>query len=967
MTERNVSVATAPGTKTDTMKYLLPIHFAFLLMVCLSANASAQSKAVMDTTNWYLLKDDYPAQSLQEKTWMFVDENKEWTIERLLAEEPVTPFHAIQQTRIEMDPGGQVVWLKTTVHAKIDLEKWWLILKRDNPRQEYLTAYDYSDLYFTQNGQLLRHAKAGLYYPASEKDIAEPVTVTRFWASFQKGETFDLYVRIDDRADIFPIIELRNPSFPIPSYMEDQYAGVVILSYFSFILGIYILVFFFHTWDRSYLYFFGMMCCYFLLYQVLHPDLRFISWFIPEHPEWTNSAWVIITSGSYIFFLEFGRTYANLRTKYPRLNRLMGWSTLALIFFLVMRLIPRWVSPAFYDFINGPFLSVFLLIPLIITIRLAFVNDRLVRHFVVAGAWLFLFSATGLLWERGIIPFFDFPNPWIVAQSGFMVIAALAIAYKLQISERAKSEVEKVKEIDSIKSRFFANISHEFRTPLSLILGPINQSLEAIPASEAIEDNTEVPVKGKHLNVMKRNALRLENLVNQILDLSKLDQGKMKLQVAEGDVIQFLRAMVFSFESLAERKHIHYRTHFPQSVSGTCFDQDKLEKIVVNLLSNAFKFTPEHGEVSVGVELNERMLKITIADSGNGMDAAEVAKIFDRFYQVEGTSDQGTGIGLSLVKELVELHRGQISVDSTEGTGTTFKVSLPYRATDFQPGELVAASAETHTKALDMSHSIAVEQETVMENGTHEDCPIVLIVEDNPDLRQYIAEQLQKDFQLLTAKDGKEGLKIAEAKLPDLIISDVMMPKMNGLELCDAIKTNIKTSHIPVILLTAKAGQDAKIEGLKTGADDYLTKPFDGRELLTRAHNLISQRAALREKFAGELKVRPTAVSLNSMDEQFIQHVMTEIEKNMGNEYYSVEEMAGNIGFSRSQLHRKLKGIIGKSPNQLIREFRLTRAKELLEQKSATVSEIAFEVGYSNLSYFSKSYKEAFGISPSEV
>ena len=274
VTEQSVSVATTPGTKTDTMKYLFSIILTFLLMVCLSANAFAQSTAVMDTTNWYLLEDDYPAQSLQEKTAMFVDENKEWEIERLLAEEPEAPFQPIQETRIAEIRSGQVVWMRVTIHAKIDLEKWWLILKRDNPNKEYLTAYDYSDVYFTQNGQLLRHAKAGLYYPASEKDIAEPVTVTRFWASFQKGETFDLYVRIDDRADIFPIIELRNPSFPIPSYMEDQYAGVVILSYFSFILGIYILVFFFHTWDRSYLYFFGMMCCYFLLYFFVFFSLK---------------------------------------------------------------------------------------------------------------------------------------------------------------------------------------------------------------------------------------------------------------------------------------------------------------------------------------------------------------------------------------------------------------------------------------------------------------------------------------------------------------------------------------------------------------------------------------------------------------------------------------------------------------------------------------------------------------------
>ncbi|MEZ4858662.1 MAG: ATP-binding protein [Flavobacteriaceae bacterium] len=602
-----------------------------------------------------------------------------------------------------------------------------------------------------------------------------------------------------------------------------------------------------------------------------------------------------------------------------------------------------------------------------IIVRLAFYKNVLIRYIVLSVGWLFIFSLLGILWNLGVIPFSSTLNPWIVGHLGFMLILSLAIARKVQLSERAKSEVEKVKEIDSIKSKFFANISHEFRTPLSLILGPINQSLENIPATEAIEDATEVPVKGKHIKVMKRNALRLQNLVNQILDLSKLDQGKMNLQVAEGNLVQFLRSIVFSFESLAEIKHIRFQTYFPKELISSYFDNDKLEKILVNLLSNALKFTPEHGEVVVKIEDLNNYLKISIADTGKGLSKVEIDHIFDRFYQTETTQDQGTGIGLALVKELVELYHGQISVDSVEGHGTTFKVVLPYRKSDFNSEEIITQSVDINTENTSLS-VIFSEKETIEESSVETlDAPLLLIVEDNPDLREYIAEQMQLHFKIMTAKDGKEGFESAQVEIPDLVISDVMMPIMNGIELCEKLKTDVKTSHIPVILLTAKAEQSDKMEGLQTGADDYVTKPFDGRELLIRAQNLIKQREHLRQKFSSELKIGPSEITLTSMDERFMKQVLKTVEDNMVNEFYTVEDLASEVGFSRSQLNRKLKSLLGKSPNHLIRDFRLARAKELLEQKTGSVSEIAYQVGYSNLSYFTKSYKEAFGKLPSEV
>lgn len=928
----------------------------------------------MDTTGYYVLQDDYPIQSLLEKTTVLEDKAGEWSIERILADPEAPSFKPLPADSTDL-VGKHEVWLRVRILPLVDLENWWIIHKRQkdlgwvtrNNVGLYETWHTYESVYFVQDGQIIREAKTGTYIPASQKDITANISVNRVLADFHKDRPVDIYLHIKDDTWASLLIELRAPHIPLPGTQTPMAKSMSTMANFTFIISIYVLCFFFYTRDRSYLYLFGMLLFLFLHYKILHPEIPLITRFFPEYPFLREPIWAITTMGSYIFFMEFGRTFTNLRSVFPAGNKLINWCVRISLALLTLRLACWLIDPVLGTDLEFPFAMIIMLMSLSVVIRLAFLQDRLVRLYVYSGIWMFFFAIYGVLWEINILPFYDYPSPWMISQAGFMLLAALALAGKIQISERAKLEVEKVKAIDSVKSRFFANISHEFRTPLSLIIGPVNQALEAIPASESVEDQTEIPVKGRHLKVMKRNAHRLQNLVDQILDLSKLDQGKMELRVSEGDIIQFVRSIVFSFESLAERKHILFRTHFPQPIRRAFYDRDKLEKILVNLLSNAFKFTPEHGEVAVRVEDTGSTLRIFVSDTGCGMEAEEADRIFDRFYQVEGSRDQGTGIGLSLVKELVELHNGQIAVDSTAGKGTTFKVILPYLPDHFAAHQVIFTSeagrsesalpAWLKEEAPEKDHSTPAEAEA----------PVVLIVEDNPDLRQYIAEQMESGFQILTAPDGEAGLQMAETVVPDLIISDVMMPRRTGLELCEAVKNNVKTSHIPIILLTAKADLEARIDGLQTGADDYLTKPFHGRELLIRAKNLIEQRANLRKKFAGELQLRPTSMHLNSMDEQFLQEVMQAIERNMDNEYFSVEDLAAAVSFSRSQLHRKLKALAGKSPNLLIREFRLTRAKELLEQQAASVSEIAFMVGYSNLSYFSRSFKDAFGVSPSEI
>lgn len=518
------------------------------------------------------------------------------------------------------------------------------------------------------------------------------------------------------------------------------------------------------------------------------------------------------------------------------------------------------------------------------------------------------------------------------------------------------AEAEKLRELDEVKSSFFANISHEFRTPLTLIAGPVKKWL----SQNGSADTLSVPTR--EATVLQRNADRLLELVNQLLDLSKLESGRMKLSVAHDDLSQTLRVLAHTFDSMAEHNGMAYRIEVPETTEMAWFDRDKIGKIITNLLSNAFKHTPPGGTVAFAAHIETGRLICNITDTGSGIPTHDLEKIFDRFYQVEGTGDKGTGIGLALVKELVALHRGHISVQSKPGEGTAFTVELPVGEAAFNTDEKVETS-QTDAISKPAPTGEAVTAVTAIPGQL----PLCLIVEDNRDVQDFIREQLEQTFRILLAKNGRDGLQTATEQIPDLVVSDVMMPEMDGNQLCAALKTDERTSHIPVILLTAKADQASRISGLETGADDYLTKPFDSRELLVRAQNLVSQREKLRKQFSRTVVLKPQEIALTSADERFLQRIQESLDANLGNEQFSVEELASAVGMSRSQLHRKLTALIDQPPVEFIRNFRLRRAKEMLEAGTGNVSEIGFEVGFSSPAYFSKVFKDAFGVSPGEV
>lgn len=537
-----------------------------------------------------------------------------------------------------------------------------------------------------------------------------------------------------------------------------------------------------------------------------------------------------------------------------------------------------------------------------------------------------------------------------------------------------QAEATKLRELDRLKSSFFANISHEFRTPLTLIQGPLST------AKREAETNLAdwVSISSKYVRIMHRNCSRLLQLVNQLLDLSKVEAGKLVLQAAEGDITRFVQVIGGSFESLAHQREIAFTVSVPDQTIMLWFDQDKLEKVLVNLLSNAFKFTQEEGWVALRLlrptDEKKGIVRIDVQDNGIGIPNKQLTSIFDRFYQVDDSATRlqaGTGIGLSLAKELVSLHHGQIKVESEEGQGTHFRLELPlgnahleaFEMTDSPVKRAVATSVMQATKEGLLERQVGPKP-----MATDSEKALVLLIEDHPDVRTYIADQLGEKYQLLEAVNGREGLALAIEKIPDLIVSDIMMPEMDGKALCNQLKKDERTSHIPIILLTALAGQEAKLEGLKTGADDYLTKPFSGEELQLRIRNLIAQRQhlqALYGKKAFELK--PSEIAVSSVEENFLTNLIKIIEENMEDEAFSVEDLSSAVALSRYQLLRKIKALTGQSISVFIRNIRLERAYQLLSQKAGNATEVCYLVGFSGPAYFSKCFKDKFGKAPSEI
>ncbi|MGI9551919.1 MAG: hybrid sensor histidine kinase/response regulator transcription factor, partial [Aurantibacter sp.] len=545
-------------------------------------------------------------------------------------------------------------------------------------------------------------------------------------------------------------------------------------------------------------------------------------------------------------------------------------------------------------------------------------------------------------------------------------------------------EKERHEEMQRIKLDFFTNISHEFRTPLTLIKGPLEYLQKQ-------GDKLDEQTVHEQYGLMHKNTDYLLRLVNQLLDFRKLDQGKMKLVVRLGNIVEFFKEVGEPFQFLAHKKRIKYKVKAPNKLLQSWFDPDALEKIINNLLSNAFKFTPEHGSVTVEIDSGSdfqmpKKLKnrsnlsnyviISIVDSGPGIPPSKIEHIFEKFYierDKKERNSQGAGIGLAFTKNLVELHKGTIDAISKNNKGATFIVMLPmikeaYLETpEISLQEGPAIQDYVHPSNAD-SHTIDLNDEIVDQDfsRTRSKLPLLLVVDDNNDIRAFVKQGLKDRYTICEAEDGKQGLNMANKLMPNIILSDILMPVMDGLEFCEKIKTNKETSHIPVVMLTAKSSQASEIEGTKSGADDYIRKPFDLELLRLKLANIISHREELRKRFNREVTLQPKEVTVTSADETFLHQAIEIVEEQMMNTDFSVEMLVREMGLSRSNLYLKFKELTGLSSSEFIRSIRLKRAVQLLENSDLSVKEIMYMTGFNTASYFSKCFKKQFGMIPSE-
>jgi len=528
--------------------------------------------------------------------------------------------------------------------------------------------------------------------------------------------------------------------------------------------------------------------------------------------------------------------------------------------------------------------------------------------------------------------------------------------------EKEREEAQRMHELDLMKIKFFTNVSHEFRTPLSLIMAPVDRLLKQIG-----EPDTQ-----RQLQLVNRNAKRLLNLVNQLLDFRKMEYQELKLHEKNGDIIAFIKELSYAFTDVADQKHIHFIFDSEIDEYYTGFDHDKIERIMFNLLSNAYKFTPEGGQVSVllnqvdNIQTGQQQLEIRVIDTGIGIAADKRERIFDPFFQndIPGSMlNQGSGIGLSITREFVKLHNGEIFVESEFNEGSCFTIWLPLAKMD----KNIFTDTLLQLDHTEMFLPVGEQPKNGIQKETRDlKKPTILLVEDNDDFRFYIKDNLKAAFNIIEAENGKKGWQKALAQHPNLIVSDISMPEMNGIDLCLKIKGDKRTSHIPVILLTALIGEDQQLKGLETGATDYMTKPFNFEILQSKIKNILSQQESMRKTYQKQVEAVPTEMHIESPDEAFIKKVLLLIDNNISNPNFSVEELSSEVFVSRYTLYKKILAMTGKTPNELVRSMRLKRAAQLLETGHLTISQICHKVGFKSQKYFVKTFKSEFNTIPSK-
>ncbi|MGB1242361.1 MAG: hybrid sensor histidine kinase/response regulator transcription factor [Chitinophagales bacterium] len=898
----------------------------------------------------YTYDEDSPDKvSFKDSVSVFFEGEKEYSIEEII-HLPDSLFAPLENRKQKMEK-------ETTVWARIQLENGGT--KTFNGYFNLCLDIDYVWSYAVVDSVVIDENRLGKTLIPSEKSLPSAKNYIPF--SIQKGKTVLFYFKMHFDSPKQRLHSTHVYSFSAQPLIQNLlrvyawncfYAGIMLL--FSLVS-----LFMFGVFREKTFIYFALLTFFFAAYflQIYGILVTFITFYFNANFE---LAIFFIISGLLISVFLFVSDYIHLQTHFPKYYQ--GYLILTFLVAVFVYIADFFIeSIQLINFFHNIIVIIWVIITIVPIFLLARQKNKPARILLLSLAVLAVGTISYSLFSAYKKSNTNTLTNIYILQVGTIVFSGILFYSLFDKVNRIRNEKRRFEELDHLKSRFFANISHEFRTPLTLVLGPVEQVMKK---QKNEQDKTL-------LQMAHRNAQRLLQLINQLLDLSKLEGGKMELKASKQNFIPLLKGITLSFESYADRKDI--RLHFASQKNEIklYIDPDKIEKIFYNLLSNAIKFTNEQGEIAVLLTEQKEWVEIQVQDSGIGIQASRLPHIFNRFYQVDSSEtreQEGTGIGLALVKELVELHKGHIRAESTITKGTTFTILLPKGKKHLKESEILEEVIPLIKKKNNLSTSTILQDDNSNVTPTglpfNKTLPTVLVIEDHADVRAYIRQYLMASFQVLEAINGQEGIEKALEHLPDLIISDVMMPKKNGYEVCQTLKTDQRTSHIPVILLTAKAAQEEKLEGLETGADDYLVKPFDTKELEVRARNLIEVRRKLRKQFANSPIIEPATIQTNPVDQAFLEKVCTTIEAHLSDEQFGVEVLAEAVGMSRVHLNRKLKALTDQSANKFIRNLRLQKAAELLRQKTGNVSEIAFEVGFSSTSYFVKCFRDKYGVTP---
>lgn len=666
--------------------------------------------------------------------------------------------------------------------------------------------------------------------------------------------------------------------------------------------------------------------------------------------------------GIVLFYYLFARKFVNLPRNLPILNHILLATTIIIILFTATI---TFINEIGINLRIGSYVlySIWILMEIFILIVAIIKGIREARVLLVSALPI---SVSGLFYLGqmiGVVPS-NYPF-FIVFQIGSIMFFWALFYWSVKNIAKIRNERQQARDLERLKSRFFANISHEFRTPLTLIIDPVQK----------VAENLEEGENKKLLQGAHQNSQRLLNLVNQILELTKLEVSAMKLYLVEKNIIPLLYNIIGAFESMADDRNItiDFTTQLDELTIPV--DVEKLQKIMNNLISNGIKFTDAGGAVHITAKDNGDMLEVSVQDTGCGIPEEQLPHIFDRFFRTDPANNKsGAGIGLALVKELVNLHKGSIAVVSEVGTGSIFTFQLPKNAAKYQQEDFIGDRTFKGPTVFPMPIFSKVgkdategPEEKTLSHLLQKQKQKLLVIEDNDAIRHYIAESLNEHFHTVEARNGEEGIEIALKESPNLIVCDVKMPIKNGYEVVSALKSDMRSSHIPIIMLTAKVGKEDKIKGLEIGVDAYLPKPFDSKELKTRAINLIKQRRLLQERFSSSNFFKIGGAQINAIDQKFLKTLEQTLSAHYMDPQLSVEKLALETGMSLSSLNRKLNGFLGVSANKLIQNYRLRQAKKILQQNRDNISEIAFLTGFGSPSYFVKCFREKYGKTPGEL